>query len=154
MRLLVLLILLLVTACGARLGAPQLKACPAIAVLTGMTIDVAPTVASRYDRLDVDVCWDGACHTYPVPLSPAPTPVAPSCTGTAPDDACAARMRETGGKVGFVAIPGLPAAPVQVTTAGNTITVTPSAVPPRDPDCGSGGTQAHLVLDERGLRAR
>jgi hypothetical protein len=149
MRILVLLALALLTACGAQ--ARSGWACTAIAVPVGIGVEIAPSVAARFASLSLDVCWNGSCHTYPVALSPSTTAVDSTCTGTGPDDACTAHMRETGGKNGFADIPDLPAGPVQVTLSGVTLTVTPKLRYPNGPGCGGGGPQAHLVVDQNGV---
>ncbi|MTD54829.1 hypothetical protein [Amycolatopsis pithecellobii] len=98
----------------------------------------------------LDVCWNGSCHTYPLTSNSETVAAGATCTG--PADACMARMRETGGKTGFAMIPGLPAAPVQVIFAGQTATVAPEIRYPNGPDCGGGGPQGQLTVDEKGMR--
>lgn len=152
MRILVLLSLALLAACGTQAGAPD-RACTAIGARVGIGVEIAPSVAaSVVDTTSLEVCWNGSCHTYPVELSPSTAAVDSTCTGTGPDDACSARMRETGGKNGFADIPDLPASPVQVTLSGVTLTVTPKLLYPNGPDCGAGGPQAKVVVDETGVR--
>ncbi|HJQ45006.1 MAG TPA: hypothetical protein VJ870_01615 [Amycolatopsis sp.] len=147
MRIAVLAVLLLVTACGARPGAGQ--HCTAIGAPAGIAIEVAPPVASM-TSLTLDVCWNGSCHAYPVPLAASTTPAEQTCTGAM----CAVPLRQTGGRHGFADIPDLPTIPVEVTVSGHTADVTPRLQYPNGPDCGAGGAQAGLVLDETGLRAR
>jgi hypothetical protein len=150
MRILVLLAVL--TACGTPAGDPG-RACTAIAALTGIAVRIAPSVAARFaGTTSLEACWGGACHTYPIVLSPETTATGSTCTGTGPNDACTARMQQTGGQTGFADIPGLTTAPVRVTFSGETVTVTPKLVYPNGPDCGASGPQANLVVDERGMR--
>ncbi|GAB2991899.1 hypothetical protein LWP59_33980 [Amycolatopsis acidiphila] len=150
MRILVLLVVL--TACGTQAGAPD-RACTEIGTPVGIGVRIAPSVAARFTgTTSLEACWNGACHTYPVALSPETTATGSTCTGTAPDDTCTARMRETGGKTGFANVPGLPAAAVRVTFSGETVDVTPKLLYPNGPDCGAGGPQANLVVDAQGVR--
>ncbi|GLY70869.1 hypothetical protein Atai01_74880 [Amycolatopsis taiwanensis] len=143
---------MLLTACGTQAGAPG-RPCTEIAALVGINVRITPSVAGRFaDTTSLEACWNGSCHTYPFVLSPATTAADSTCAGTGPDDTCSAQVRETGGKTGFAVIPELPAAPVRVTFAGETLTVTPKAVYPNGPDCGTGGPQVELTVDENGVR--
>lgn len=152
MRILVLLSVALLAACGTQAGAPD-RACTAIGTRVGIGVEIAPSVAARFaDTMNVEVCWNGSCHNYPVALSPSTAAVDSSCTGTGPDDACSARVQETGGKNGFADIFDLPTSPVQLTLSGVTLTVTPKLWYPNGPDCGAGGPQANVVVDETGVR--
>jgi hypothetical protein len=147
MRALVLLALGLLAACGA-----QVRACPAVGMLVGIGVDVAPPVAERVDSLSLFACWDGSCRTYPVRLFPSTTVTGSTCTGPGPANQCSAQTGATGGKHGFAEIPDLPAAPIDVTLSGFTLRVTPKLSYPNGPDCGGGGPQANLVVDGTGVR--
>ncbi|WP_236789340.1 hypothetical protein [Amycolatopsis sp. GM8] len=151
-RLTLLLLMVVLAACGTQAGAPG-QPCTGIGTPVGIGVQIAPAVAARFmDTTSLDACWNGSCHTYQVQLHAATAAAETSCTGTGPDDACTAHMRETGGKTGFATIPDLPAAPVQATFAGETVTVTPKLLYPNGPTCGGGGPQASLTVDETGVR--
>lgn len=139
----------LVTACSAQATAP-IHPCPAIGSVVGIGVQIDPEVADRFGSTEpIQVCWQGKCESAPVLLTPATVAMGTECT----EQACSAHMRETGGKTGIATIPDLPAAPVTVTFAGQTLTVTPKQAQPNGPGCGAGGAQAQLTVDATGVRA-
>ncbi|RAY13849.1 hypothetical protein DPM19_19135 [Actinomadura craniellae] len=139
------------------------KACTAIGGLTGIGLDVAPSLAAGVERASLRVCWDGACHTPELRLDPATSAAPQTCTGTGPDDTCGASVVRTGGLTGFAMVPDLPKRPVQVTlklhgsgpepALDRSLTVTPRGSFPNGPDCGEQGVQARLTAEDGRLRA-
>ncbi|HVW45339.1 MAG TPA: hypothetical protein VHC18_28710 [Amycolatopsis sp.] len=95
--------------------------------LIGTRVGLALDVSAVEPPAALTACWSGSCRDYPVDYY---------------------------GSSGFAEIPDLPAAPVEVSVAGRTAAVTPRLLYPNGPDCGGGGPQAGLVLDETGLRPR
>ncbi|MFC4002691.1 hypothetical protein ACFS2C_04265 [Prauserella oleivorans] len=158
MRRLSLLLLLLIAGCGSSLGPGVAgQSCSAIGAPRGIGVDIARQASGRVAQsATIEACWDGRCRTYAVRLVPATTAGDPTCAG----DICSARVRETGGRHGFAAIPDLPRQPVRVTlvVAGatgpdlvrRTVVVTPTPAYPNGPDCGAGGPVASLAVDATG----
>ncbi|MEW2500304.1 hypothetical protein AB0878_07460 [Amycolatopsis sp. NPDC047767] len=137
----VAVLLLSLAACS-----PPPLMCPAIAAPDGLAIDVP---AGQFSRAEVTACWSGHCTRRQVELQNATTAGPTTCTATA----CAASATPTGGRYGFVEIPGLPAAPVEVELAFDggrpqRTTVHPST--PKASRCGEPGVQVHLVVGPDG----
>ncbi|WP_326567738.1 hypothetical protein VSH64_38880 [Amycolatopsis rhabdoformis] len=136
-------LLLALTACGA----PPPLACPAIAAPAGVAIDVP---AGQFTRADVEVCWSGQCTRRQTELPPATAAGPTTCSASA----CAAPAVPTGGRHGFVEIPGLPAAPVDVTITFDNGRPRRATIHPRPiatgPACGAAGPQARLVVGPDG----
>lgn len=138
----------LLTACGTQAAGPG-HACTAIGSVVGIRVQIDPEVANKFGRTEqLRVCLPGRCESVAVLLGPATTAMGTECN----DQACSAHMRETGGKTGIATIPDLPASPVSVTFAGQTLTITPKQTYPNGPDCGAGGPQAQLTVDALGVR--
>lgn len=117
------LLLATLTACGQ----PAEKACPAIALEEGISLDVPPEVAAGLGRVSLELCWAGDC-----------------VTGSAP-----------GGEHVFIPIRGLPATPIKTTvTLGDrkphALVVTPAIVYPAGKACGGGVPVAKLVVTPGG----
>jgi hypothetical protein len=153
MRALPLLALLLAatTACGSPAGSGGGQTCTAIGPLVGVGIDLQPAAAAKVSDATVVACWSGACVTRAVELRPSTAAGPETCTG----DNCSVRAAPTGGKQGFADLPGLPSAPVRLTVklagfADQTLDVTPKLSYPNGPDCGAGGPQAQVVVDDTG----
>lgn len=145
-------VLLLLTACGAT-NAADGRTCTAIGTLVGLSVDVKhPDVASG----TIEVCWDSSCATPPLELQPSTKVAETTCTGTAPDDTCGARMEPTEGMNGFASLPELPTRSVTATLrlldqsgsllVDRQIVVTPEMVYPNGPDCPAGGPQAGISV--------
>lgn len=158
MRRLCVLALLMLAGCGSSLGAGGAgQSCTAIGTPRGIGVDIARQASGRVAQAaTVEVCWEGRCRTHPVRLSPATAAADPACTG----GLCSARVRETGGKHGFAAIPDLPRQPVRVTLVvtgaappelvRRTVVVTPALAYPNGPECGGAGPVASLDVDATG----
>lgn len=151
-RILALAALLSTAACGAT-NAGNGVACTAIGSLVGVGVDVAhPDVASG----TLEVCWDGTCATPALELHPSSRVAETTCTGTAPQDSCGARMEPTAGKNGFATIPELPARSVTATLrlldgSGSVLVdrqlpLTPEVAYPNGRDCPPGGPQAGISV--------
>jgi hypothetical protein len=160
MRRFPLLALLVVAGCGAPIGLGE-GGCTAIGALVGVSVDIAPRPADpEISGATLEACWADECQTHPVALNPSTTTGEETCTGDKPTDVCSVGTRETGGKNGFVAMPDLPTAPVQLTLtvtdaagvqlATQTLDVTPETVYPNGPECPPGGPQARLTVDSTG----
>lgn len=94
-------------------------------------------------------CWAAQCTQRQVELRQTTTPGPTTCTPTA----CAASAVPTGGRYGFVEIPGLPAAPVDVKLVfdgGEPLRTTVHPQAPRASQCGEPGVQARLVVGPDG----
>lgn len=138
--------------CGLEPG----KACPALAALVGVGLEVAPPLADTVDHATLTACWDGGCQTHAVGLEQATAADSQGCAGADPDDTCYASAVRIGDLAGFADIRDLPKRPVLMTVvlhgrAGKPVfdqrlTVTPKAVYPGGPECGEGGPQARLVV--------
>jgi hypothetical protein len=121
----------------------------------GVGIDLSPGIAAKVSGATLLACWAGGCTTRKVELEPSTATGPTTCTGDKPSNVCSASMTPTGGKHGFADLPGLPAAPVRVTVTlsgfpEQTLDVTPTMSYPNGPDCGPGGPQARLVVDDTG----
>jgi hypothetical protein len=153
MRALPLLAVLLAatTACGSQAGPGGGRICTAIGTPVGVGIDLQPAAAAKVSDATVVACWPGACVTRVVGLRPSTAAGSETCTG----GNCSMRAVPTGGKQGFADLPGLPSAPVQFTVklagfADQTLDVTPKLSYPNGPDCGAGGPQAQVFVDDTG----
>jgi hypothetical protein len=143
---------------GAPLGAGQ--ACTDIGVPVGVSLDIDSGYAPKVGGAKLMVCWDGTCQSSDVVLSPSTSAKSLPCTGTGPDAPCAAQAVPTGGKNGFANVAGLPEKPVDATLTlidpsgtpltAQTLRITPKALHPNGPDCGSGGPQTGLRVSPNG----
>jgi hypothetical protein len=143
---------------GSPLGAG--KACTGIGVPVGVSLDVDPAYAPKVGAAAMKICWDGTCKNSDVMLSPSTSSSALPCTATSPDTACGAQSVPTGGKNGFASVMDLPGKAVDATLtltdpAGaplieQTLRITPKALYPNGPDCGSGGPQTGLLVSPNG----
>ncbi|WP_143590464.1 hypothetical protein [Thermoactinospora rubra] len=132
------------------------KDCTLVGAPAGVSLHVEAPVAARADTAELTVCWDGACRTPQVVLTPGSAPVSSGCTG----EACAASMRPTGDKHGFGDVAGLPKKPVEVrlrlrdaegrAVVDTRLEVTPEAVYPNGRDCGEAGPQAKVIVEGDG----
>ncbi|WP_370946179.1 hypothetical protein AB5J62_00870 [Amycolatopsis sp. cg5] len=143
----VALVLVTVTACGA-VGSGGGPECTAIGASTGIGVDLAPEVAAAITGGQMEVCWNGDCHTKELTLSPSTKAGPTTCTNA---DVCSAQAVPTGGKHGFADLPGLPAAEVKVTVGFDggptrTVHLIPKMLFPNGPDCGGQGPQGQLEL--------
>lgn len=117
--------------------------CPAIAAPPGLTFDVP---GGQFTRAAVKACWSGHCTERSLDLHPSTVSVNTTCTA----NACGAEAAPTGGRSGFAEIPGLPAAPVDVTVTFDDgpprhLTVHPGPIPTGRP-CGDPGPQALITV--------
>jgi len=150
------MVLVAVTACGSPSGAGGERACTMIGTQVGIGLDIEPAAAAKVDSATLVACWASTCDTQDVVLSPSTAAASTTCTGDKPTDSCSARMTTTGGKHGFVTLPGLPVEPIRVTVRlsafpEQTLDVTPKLLYPNGPDCGAGGPQATLRVDANGV---
>lgn len=142
--------LILLAGCGSAPGAGV--TCTAIGAPAGVGVATAPGLPAH--AAEVRVCWEGECRSADAVLNPATEPVDEGCDGDSPEDVCSARLRPTGGAVGFASVPGLPDEPVELTLtvtdrAGEslvtrTLEATPRWVHPNGPECGAAGPQLQL----------
>jgi len=145
-------------ACAA--GTP---ACTEIAARSGVGITVAADLAPEITGVHLIVCWSGKCVEDSVVLTPGTVPVEQDCaTPVSPDAACAATLEPDGTLTGFLDIPDLPAAELEITalasTAGSgrlerTTTAPAELVFPNGPGCGGEAPQVSVTLDRNGLSA-
>jgi len=152
-----------VTGCGSPAGAAGSPGvvCTEIGARVGIGVDVAAPLGGRAGQATLVVCWNGTCRTRTVQLMPSTVAGDTTCAGERPEDVCSAPAHATGGRNGFADLPDLPALPVSVAftltgsdgvaLAEQTLDVTPAPVSPNGPDCPSGGPQANLVVDSRGV---
>lgn len=144
------------TGCGAAAGSGS-QPCTLIAAQPGVSVDVAPRVASKTSgEGTLEVCWAGQCRSRDVSLRGSTKPAEPTCR----DDSCSAQLTPTGRERAFVQVSGLPAKPVRVTltlrgsggesVVRETLRVAPEKVHPNGRDCGGGATQADLVVGPSG----
>jgi hypothetical protein len=150
-------VLLLATACGTANVGGGTTPCTEIGTPLGVNVDVEhPGVVSG----TIEVCWDGRCVAPVLELHPSTSTVETTCTGTAPDDSCGARMEPTGGVQGFAPVQDLPAREVTATLrlldqsgsllVDRHIPLHPEMVYPNGPDCPAGGPQAGISVDPHG----
>jgi len=145
------LLLAAATACGSPAGAGGEHICTDIGTLVGVGFDLQPGIAAKAGNLTLTACWPGTCVDRVVELHPSTAAGQQTCAG----DSCSVRMVPTGGKNGFADLPRLPNAPVQLTVrlAGHpdrNLTVTPKLSYPNGLDCGAGGPQAQVSIDDTG----
>ncbi|MER6665438.1 hypothetical protein ABT256_12915 [Amycolatopsis japonica] len=117
-----LVLLAALTACG-----PGDKACPAIALSEGISLDVPPEKAAGVTRVSLELCWAGDCVTESAP----------------------------GGEHVFVPTRGLPTTPVRTTVTlddgkPHVLDVTPVIAYPAGEACGGGVPTAKLVVTPDG----
>jgi hypothetical protein len=117
--------------------------------------------AAQVDDVRLEVCWAGQCQEREVELAPGSDTVDQGCSGPDPDDTCSATAVPNATKVGFVEVTGLPAGPI---TIAGTLTVdgrrvklaevsrTAETTYPNGPQCGAGGNQAAIEIDQSGIR--
>ncbi|WP_340686719.1 hypothetical protein LCL61_10885 [Amycolatopsis coloradensis] len=117
-----LLLLTALTACG-----PGEKACPAIALSEGISLDIPPELAAGVTRVSLELCWAGACVTEAA----------------------------SGGEHVFIPTRGLPTTPVRTTVTlddgkPHVLDVTPAIAYPAGEACGGGVPTAKLVVTPGG----
>jgi hypothetical protein len=148
--------LLALTSCGA----PEV-ACTEIGSASGVAVTVAAPYAEQVDRVRLEVCWSGPCAEGEVELSPGSDSVDQGCSGSDPDDTCSATAVPNGTLVGFLDVAGLPAGEVTVrgtvTADGRAValaevTRTAATTYPNGPQCGPGGNQLAVTVDQAGIR--
>lgn len=147
-RFAVLLAAALITGC-----APEPRACGLVAAVPGVGLTIEAPLASRVTRASMEVCWDGACRSSPLVL----TPVRPSGAAVCAGESCPAAMVAA---QGFAGMPGLPKRPVRVrvTLAGagddelfdESLDVTPRGSFPNGPGCGESGPAARIAAGANG----
>ena len=149
--------LLVLAACTA---APE-RACTEIGSVSGVAVTVLAPYAEQVDRVRLEVCWSGPCTEDTVELSPGSDTVDQGCSGTDPDDTCSATAVPNGTLVGFLPVPELPAGPATVrgtvTVDGRSValakvTRTAETTYPNGPQCGPGGNQLAVAIDQDGIR--
>ncbi|RSM83434.1 hypothetical protein DL991_03185 [Amycolatopsis sp. WAC 01375] len=124
MRRLPVFLLLLATSTACHSGE---KACPAIGLSEGISLDIPPEVAADVTRVSLELCWAGDCVTESAP----------------------------GGEHVFIPTRGLPTAPVRTTVTFDdgkpqVLDVTPVITYPAGEDCGGGVPGAKLVVTSGG----
>lgn len=133
--------------------APEPQPCSLVAAVPGVGLTIEAPLASRVTQASMDVCWDGACRSSPLVL----TPVQPSGGAVCASESCPAAMVV---KQGFADVPGLPKRPVRVrvTLAGpgdeevfdQALDVTPRGRFPNGPGCGESGPAARVAAGANG----
>ncbi|WP_436775577.1 hypothetical protein [Yinghuangia sp. YIM S09857] len=144
--------------CGAT-SARSERHCTLIAGRIGVGLEIAAPHAERTAIAHLRACAGDVCREGDLQLNPSTAAVPDPCTG----EVCAARVTPTGGKHGFLDMPGLTGAPLRVTltlrdAAGAELLVREADVTPREsfpngPDCGSNGFQAPVALAADGTFA-
>ncbi|HET6290124.1 MAG TPA: hypothetical protein VFG15_25670 [Amycolatopsis sp.] len=124
MRRLPVFVLLLATSSACHSGE---KACPAIALAEGISLDIPPEVAAGVTRVSLESCWAGGCVTESAP----------------------------GGEHVFLPTRGLPTTPVRTTVTfddekPHVLDVTPAIAYPAGEACGGGVPVAKLVVTSDG----
>ncbi|MFC9256270.1 hypothetical protein [Amycolatopsis thailandensis] len=124
MRRLPVFVLLLATLTACQSGE---KACPAIALSEGVSLDVPPELAAGLTRVSMELCWGGDCVTRSAP----------------------------GGEHVFVPVQGLPTTPIKTTVTlddgkPHSLVMTPAIAYPAGEDCGGGAPVAKLVVTSGG----
>ena|SRR5438067_3106055 len=151
MRTVLGLVLLVAFAAGCgRPAGSESQGCSEFGVPPGISLTV-PAAVTGISRATLEACWAGRCVSRQVDLLPATTAGGTTCSSTGPDGVCSARMVPSGDLTGFTEVPGLPAAPVQVTLTfddgkRHSVPITPTAVSMGAAQCGTGGPQAKLVV--------
>ncbi len=140
---------------------PPSVACTEIGSVSGIAVTVLAPYAERVDGVRLEVCWSGPCTEDAVELMPGSDTVDQGCSGTDPDDTCSATAVPNGTLVGFLPVPELPAGEVAVsgtvTVDGRSValaevTRTAETTYPNGPQCGPGGNQLAVSIDQAGLR--
>jgi hypothetical protein len=136
-------------------------ACTEIGSVSGVSVTVLAPYAAQVDGLGLEVYWAGHCEEPEVELAPGSDTVDQGCSGPDPEDTCSATAVPNGTKVGFAEVTGLPAGPI---TIAGTLTVdgrrvqlaevsrTAETTYPNGPQCGAGGNQAAIEIDQSGIR--
>ncbi|MDQ0380860.1 hypothetical protein [Amycolatopsis thermophila] len=142
--------------CGPSGGAAGDHACTLIGAMPGVRVDIAPRPGQDVAGAAVTLCRGGECRTWHPELRPATAADPQGCTGTAPDDACSARVRHTGGWFGFIDVADLREGPYDITVVltdargtelGRTTQNTAARlVHPNGPECGGGVPQVQLGI--------
>lgn len=149
------------------IGAPLLlscgsaSVCPAVGYISLVSLHVTAERAANLAALVIELCQDGACHSFSAnaltPLTPGPIPL-PNSPG-APQSVS---LRMADGSIDVRIEAGINDHPLDLTTSGtNTsgwsigmshVRLKPTATYPDGRDCG-GPTTAVATLDALGLRA-
>lgn len=144
-----------VLGCGSGAGNGG-RACTQIGAPAGVSVDVAAELAAEVAAGELEVCWDGSCHTGDVNPRPSTSPTNETCqSGT-----CSAESADTGETHAFTEVSELPTEQVEVTLTlhdpdgerlvRQTLPVTPESTHPNGPDCAEGGAQAALAVTNTG----
>jgi hypothetical protein len=113
-RLIIVVLLLFVSACGARTQSGNQSGA---AALRGFGIDVDQAISARLPAVHLKTCGSWGCNEQDVPLSIAGPTSAAACPGS-PDVACSdVHLPGPGPGYGYAAIPELTADPVTVTVS-------------------------------------
>jgi hypothetical protein len=148
--------LLVLAACS-----PPEVACTEIGSRSGVAVTVLAPYAAQVKGVRLEVCWSGPCAEDTVELSPGSDTVDQGCSGSDPDDTCSATAVPNGTLVGFLPVTELPAGEVTVrgtvTVAGRAVTLAEvtrraEASYPNGPQCGPGGNQLAVAIDQDGIR--
>jgi hypothetical protein len=146
--------LLVVAACS-----PPEVACTEIGAPPGVGVTVLAPYAAQVEAVRLEVCW-GPCTEDTVELSPGSDTVDQGCNGSDPDDTCSATAMPNGTLVGFLPVPGLPAGEVRVSGTATVdgrpvelaeVTRTAATTYPNGPQCGPGGNQLAITIDQDGI---
>lgn len=141
-------------------SAPE-AGCTEIGSVSGVGVTVLAPYAEQVDRVRLEICWSGPCIEEAIELTAGSDTVDQGCRGADPDDACSATAVPNGTLVGFLPVPELPAAEVRVsgtvTVAGRAVelaevTRTAETIYPNGPQCGPGGNQLAVAIDQSRIR--
>lgn len=137
---------------------PYGDACPAIAQVTGVSVNVAAEYAPAVGILHLKACQDGTCGEADLDLHPGSVSIDQGCT---PDGVCSATASPDGTKVGTLMLETLTESPMTVTASGTSsdgsalpvrnLDFRPRATYPFGEQCGK-FIVASVTLDESGLR--
>lgn len=144
-----------VLGCGAGAGNGG-HACTQIGAPAGISVDVAAELAGEATAGELEVCWDGSCHTGEMELRASTSSTNETCeSGT-----CSAESTDTGETHAFNEVSELPTEQVEVTLTlrdrdgerlvHQTLPLTPEPTHPNGPDCAEGGAQAALAVTNTG----
>ena len=130
--------------------------------MSGVSVTVLAPYADQVDQVRLEVCWAGPCTEDTVKLDPGSDTVDQGCSGPDPDDTCSATAVPNGTLVGF--LERARAARGRRSTVRGTVTVdgrrvelaevtrTAETTYPNGPQCGPGGNQVAIAIDQSGIR--
>jgi hypothetical protein len=137
---------------------PYGVACPAIAQVIGVSVNVTAEYAPAVDVLHLKACQDGMCQEADLELHPGSVSIDQGCT---PDGVCSATASPDGTKVGTLMLETLTESPMTVTASGTSpagsalpvqnLEFRPRATYPFGEQCGK-FIVASVTLDATGLR--